>query len=125
MIMLTSDQIGLSVVPLLPYIFDEPIGEAVEYGFRTAIGTYFGQDALRPLPADHEKDSTSLSRFLTAQNPNAVPVSSATDAMSWEEYREERQRAKEQRRRERAEKGSSGPVAMLMGLVGAEKKKGD
>lgn len=46
--------------------------------------------------------------------------------MSWEEYREERERAKEQRRLERAEKGSSGPVAMLKELVGAsDKKKGD
>ncbi|BCR87133.1 mitochondrial fission process 1 family protein [Aspergillus chevalieri] len=118
--------IGLSVVPLLPYIFDEPLDEAVEYGFRAAIGSYFGQDAIKSLPTDHEKDSTSLSHFLDSQNPEAIPVSSATDGLSWEEYREERQRAKEQRRQERAEKGSSGPVAMLKELVGAgEKKKGD
>lgn len=110
----------------MPYIFDEPLDEAIEYGFHTAIGSFFGKDAVKSLSSGHEKDSTSLSHFLDSQNPDAVPVSSATDAMSWEEYREERERAKEQRRLERAEKGSSGPVAMLKELIGAgEKKKSD
>lgn len=42
--------------------------------------------------------------------------------MSWDEYREERQRAKEQRKLERQQQGKSGPLATVMEWVEGKKK---
>ncbi|KAI9933460.1 hypothetical protein ASPWEDRAFT_43276 [Aspergillus wentii DTO 134E9] len=116
--------LGLSVVPFLPYIFDEPVGEAVEWTFRTALGTYFGEDAVRPLPpsaSSPDEDNTSLSRFLNPSESkttlnNSVSASTST---SWEEYKEERQRARESRKQERVQTGKTGPLALL-GLKDSE-----
>ena len=127
---LIEQQLGLSIVPLLPYIFDEPLDHAVDWSFRKTLLTYFGEDAVRPLPeaAHHDAASSSsptLSHFLEKQNPDAVPISSAAQDMSWDEYREERRRAKEERMKEREQSGKDGLWGMVMGVVGGEKKKGD
>ncbi|KAL4902809.1 mitochondrial 18 KDa protein-domain-containing protein [Aspergillus multicolor] len=112
--------LGLSVVPFLPYIFDHPVDEAVDWTFRTGLRIYGGEDAVRPFPRHseaakaslkHEENSTSLSHF----HIKAPEVGDARSAkVSWDEYKEERQRAKERRKREREERGeSSGILAML------------
>lgn len=44
-------QLGFSVVPFLPYIFDHPVDEAVNWAFYTALRAYAGEAAVRPLPA--------------------------------------------------------------------------
>lgn len=36
-------KLGLSAVPFLPYMFDKPVEQAVEYSFHTAF-KYFGGD---------------------------------------------------------------------------------
>lgn len=52
-------------------------------------------------------------------------MSSAAQAMSWDEYREERRRAKEERMKEREETGKDGLWGMVMGVVGGGEKKKD
>ena len=54
-----------------------------------------------------------------------MPVSSAAQPMTWDEYREERRRAKEERMKEREETGSQGLWGMVMGVVGGGEKKKD
>ncbi|KAE8373763.1 mitochondrial 18 KDa protein-domain-containing protein [Aspergillus bertholletiae] len=98
--------LGLSVVPFLPYIFDEPVDEAVEWSFRSAIRAYAGEDAVRPLPADTDANASTA----------------ALAAPSWEEYKEERRRAKEARKKELEERGQKGPLALL-GLGEKDSKK--
>ncbi|KAA8650097.1 hypothetical protein EYZ11_001299 [Aspergillus tanneri] len=107
--------LGLSVVPFLPYIFDEPVDKAVEWAFRTGVRAYAGEDAVRPLPPSAlipVEDSTSLSHVLKVQGEENE-FNAATSGVSWEEYREQRLRAKEQRKRDREEHGQKGPLAML------------
>ncbi|KAG2416613.1 hypothetical protein HFD88_007828 [Aspergillus terreus] len=118
--------LGLSVVPFLPYIFDEPVEEAVEWVFRTGLRAYAGEDAVRPLPQPAhaaDEDATSLSHLLHVQREQGHPAdATATSAtLSWEEYKEERRRAKEQRRHQRENDGRGGILAML----GLEKKKNE
>ncbi|KAJ6161317.1 hypothetical protein N7470_004713 [Penicillium chermesinum] len=43
--------LGLAVVPALPYLFDHPVEQAVDWAFDTALRAYGGEDAVRPLPA--------------------------------------------------------------------------
>ncbi|RHZ60561.1 uncharacterized protein CDV56_100024, partial [Aspergillus thermomutatus] len=127
--------LGLAVVPFLPYIFDEPVGEAVEWSFRTALRAYAGEDAVRHLPvptslahptttehkdADADADAPSLSHYLKTQAEKNSSTTLGADAsvaasasLSWEEYKAERQKAKEERRREREAKGQIGPLAWL------------
>ncbi|KAL3436374.1 mitochondrial 18 KDa protein-domain-containing protein [Aspergillus tetrazonus] len=110
--------LGLSVVPFLPYIFDHPVDEAVDWSFRTGLRIYGGEDAVKPLPqhthaagaTTHEEDSTSLSHF-HIKAPEVADAASAN--VSWDEYKEELRRAKERRKREREERGESGILAML------------
>lgn len=84
-----STQLGLSVVPFLPYIFDHPVEEAVDWCFGTALRVYGGEDAVRPLPP----------HALTKASTEAGPTASAAQ-LSWEEYKEDRERARELRREE-------------------------
>ena len=100
-------QLGLSVVPFLPYIFDEPVDEAVEWSFRTAIRAYAGEDAVRPLPPA-QTDADASTTALTTH--------------SWEEYKAERRQAREERKKELEERGQKGPLALL-GLGGKEDSK--
>ncbi|KAE8403521.1 mitochondrial 18 KDa protein-domain-containing protein [Aspergillus pseudonomiae] len=99
--------LGLSVVPFLPYIFDEPVDEAVEWSFRTAIRAYAGEDAVRPLPPA-QTDADASTTALTTH--------------SWEEYKAERRQAREERKKELEERGQKGPLALL-GLGGKEDSK--
>ncbi|KAF4285690.1 hypothetical protein KXW98_003277 [Aspergillus fumigatus] len=122
--------LGLAVVPFLPYIFDEPVGEAVEWSFRTALRAYAGEDAVRPFPApatasaahpaETGADAPSVSRYLKTQAEKNSSVALGADGsvaasanLSWEEYKAERQKAKEERRRQREAKGWTGPLAWL------------
>ncbi|KAE8131237.1 mitochondrial 18 KDa protein-domain-containing protein [Aspergillus pseudotamarii] len=100
--------LGLSVVPFLPYIFDEPVDEAVEWSFRTAIRAYAGEDAIRSLPKTADTDANASTAALPTH--------------SWEEHKEERRRAKEERKKELEERGQKGPFALL-GLGGNEDSK--
>ncbi|KAI9044256.1 mitochondrial fission process 1 family protein [Aspergillus affinis] len=124
--------LGLSVVPFLPYIFDEPVDEAVEWTFRTALRAYAGEDAVRPLPATAHipaDDATSLSHFLKVREEQNSNVSMGSDArsaaetnISWDKYKEQRLQAKEQRKREREGRGDKGVLAMLGWNNGDSKK---
>ncbi|KAF9892229.1 hypothetical protein FE257_002005 [Aspergillus nanangensis] len=120
--------LGLSVVPFLPYIFDEPVEEAVEWVFRTGIRAYAGEDAVRPLPvtahAGEGNDSTSLSHLLQVQREKgAAAEAAATSAtLSWDEYREQKRLAKEERLHERERNGQTGVLSML-GFGGDDSKK--
>ncbi|PWY66852.1 hypothetical protein BO94DRAFT_579653 [Aspergillus sclerotioniger CBS 115572] len=126
--------LGLSVVPFLPYIFDEPVEEAVEWAFRTGIRAYAGEDAVRPLPRTVQiphDEATSLSHFIKVQGEKSNHEAMGSDAniaaaanLSWEEYKEERRRAKEHRKHEREQRGETGPLALL-GLGSHSKEKKD
>ncbi|KAF7593523.1 hypothetical protein BBP40_011251 [Aspergillus hancockii] len=127
--------LGLSVVPFLPYIFDEAVDEAVEWSFRTAVRAIAGEDAVRALPHAHptEQDVASLRQIQHVQSEKNANVAMGTDAKtaalashSWEEYKEERRRAKEQRKKELEQRGQKGPWAMLgFGDSSESKKKTD
>ncbi|KAF5856868.1 hypothetical protein ETB97_006621 [Aspergillus alliaceus] len=108
--------LGLSVVPFLPYIFDEPVDEAVEWSFRTAVRAFAGEDAVRPLPNGH-----TTAEDVPGEKKGDVTMS-ADSIHSWEEYREDRRRAKEQRKKELEQRGQKGPWALL-GFGGNEESK--
>ena len=40
------EQLGLAAVPFLPFMFDKPIEEAVEWTFHKAFETFGGPDAV-------------------------------------------------------------------------------
>ncbi|KAH8430273.1 mitochondrial fission process 1 family protein [Aspergillus melleus] len=127
--------LGLSVVPFLPYIFDEPVDEAVEWSFRTALRAYAGEDAVRPLPTTAHipaDDATSLSHFLKVREEQNANVAMGADArsaaatnLSWDEYKEQRLQAKEQRKRDREGRGEKGVLAMLGWNNGDSKEKNE
>ncbi|KAJ6104372.1 hypothetical protein N7523_010692 [Penicillium sp. IBT 18751x] len=75
--------LGLAVVPSLPYLFDHPVEEAVDWAFGTALRIYGGEDAVRPLPhhAHH--------------HPDIQGTTAAVAQLSWEEYKNEREKARE------------------------------
>lgn len=122
-------QLGLSIVPLLPTLFDAPIEHAISWSFRTALQTYFGPDAVRSLPdaAEANDDSTSLSRFLSSRGP-ATGADAKEMARSWDEYRDERRRAKEERRKARGTEGreeEGSALGVLKGFVSSVGGGGD
>ncbi|CAG7979354.1 unnamed protein product [Penicillium olsonii] len=105
--------LGLAVVPFLPYIFDHPIDEAVEWAFRTGLRAYGGEAAVRPLPG----------KSLPPREEEEVRAAAAAN-LSWDEYKAERERARELRRQ--SGQGSSG-IASLTSWFGksSEEKKND
>jgi fission process protein 1 len=117
-----KQQLGLSVVPFLPYIFDHPVDEAVDWLFRTGIRAYAGEDAVQPLPRHseargtvegHDEDATSLTHLRVKVQDAVTGGSTGAADASWEEYKAELQRAKEQRKLEREARGETGILAML------------
>lgn len=74
-------------------------------------------------------EATSLSHFIKVQGEKTNHKAMGSDAniaaaanLSWEEYKEERRRAKEHRKHEREQRGESGPLALL-GLSSHSKEK--
>lgn len=124
--------LGLSVVPFLPYLFDEPVEEAVEWTFRTAIRAYGGEDEARHLPLPRalgEKSSKSVTEALEEQGSKAVRGAEeeaqklkAAANVSWEEYKEEKQRERDDRKHQREEQGRTG-LSGWFGRGGADSKK--
>ncbi|KAL4787589.1 mitochondrial 18 KDa protein-domain-containing protein [Aspergillus varians] len=111
--------LGLSVVPFLPYIFDHPVEGAVDWLFRSGLRLYGGEDAVRALPRHlqvgsakglDDEDATSLSHLHVKVKEGESFVG---ENVSWDEYKEELQLAKERRKREREERGQSGILAAL------------
>jgi len=43
-------QLGLAAVPFLPFIFDKPVEQAVEWGFHKGLETIWGPEAVRQRP---------------------------------------------------------------------------
>ncbi|KAL3441256.1 mitochondrial 18 KDa protein-domain-containing protein [Aspergillus insuetus] len=114
--------LGLSVVPFLPYIFDHPVDEAVDWLFRTGIRAYAGEDAVQPLPRHSEargtvegydENATSLTHLRVKVQDAVTGGSNGAADATWEEYKAELQRAKEQRKLEREARGETGILAML------------
>ena len=52
-----SDQLGLAVVPALPYMFDEPVEEAVEWTFYSAFKAIGGESAVGTRHATGRKEA--------------------------------------------------------------------
>lgn len=98
-------QLGLAVVPFLPYIFDHPVEEAVDWCFGTALRMYGGEDAVRPLPG-----------HLLGKPTEEHGVSTAAQ-LSWEEYKNEREKARELRREQN---GNSSLSSWFGGLTGSK-----
>lgn len=76
------------MVPFLPYIFDHPVDEAVEWAFRTGLRAYGGEAAVRPLPGMR----------LPPREEEEVRAAAAAN-LSWDEYKAERERSRELRRK--------------------------
>lgn len=101
------------MVPFLPYIFDHPVDEAVEWAFRTGLRAYGGEAAVRPLPG----------KSLPPREEEEVRAAAAAN-LSWDEYKAERERARELRRQSEG----SGGIASLTSWFGSssdEKKKNE
>ncbi|GLI73029.1 hypothetical protein PoHVEF18_001219 [Penicillium ochrochloron] len=90
--------LGLSVVPFLPYLFDHPVEEAVDWAFGTALRLYGGEDAVRPLP------NHALLSKAAAEETGSVTTAAQ---LSWEEYKNEREKARELRREQTGTKSLS------------------
>ena len=60
-------QLGLAAVPLLPYMFDKPVEEAVEWSFHKAFATFGGPDAVRNEPATGRADKLKEQTRTAAQ----------------------------------------------------------
>ncbi|KAJ5486291.1 hypothetical protein N7530_000591 [Penicillium desertorum] len=105
--------LGLAVVPFLPYIFDHPVDEAVEWAFRTGLRAYGGEAAVRPLPG----------KSLPPREEEEVRAAAAAN-LSWDEYKAERERARELRRQS-SEKAGSGGIASLAGWFGKSESESD
>lgn len=101
------------MVPFLPYIFDHPVDEAVEWAFRTGLRAYGGEAAVRPLPGKSLPPQEEEVRAAAAAN------------LSWDEYKAQMERARELRR----QSGGSGGIASLTSWFGSssneEKKKNE
>ncbi|KAJ5580019.1 uncharacterized protein N7459_006004 [Penicillium hispanicum] len=104
--------LGLSVVPFLPYLFDHPVEEAVDWCFGTALRLYGGEDAVRPLP-HHTLPQT------TASDEGAI--TSAAAQLSWEEYKSDRSKARELRR----EQAGSTPFSLSSWFGGSARASAD
>ncbi|KAF7718100.1 Uncharacterized protein PECH_002437 [Penicillium ucsense] len=109
--------LGLAVVPFLPYLFDHPVEEAVDWAFGTGLRMYGGEDAVRPLP------SHALPSPPATQEPESV---STAAQLSWEQHKGEHENARELRR---DNDGSSGSISSWLGGwssgSGSEKSKKD
>lgn len=110
LIFLFGFQLGLSVVPFLPYLFDHPVEEAVDWAFGTALRIYGGEDAVRPLPTH-----ALLSKPATEESGSVT----AAAQLSWEEYKNEREKARELRR----DQGGSKPLSSWFGGWTSESEK--
>ncbi|RMJ28692.1 hypothetical protein PHISP_00441 [Aspergillus sp. HF37] len=97
--------LGLCIIPTLPYVFDEPVEMAVEWGFRSGLRALIGEDAVRPLRLEAPVSADSHSSGSNTSDQNV--------AVTWEEYKAEKQRARDERMRQREEKGIKGPWALL------------
>ncbi|KAJ5207118.1 Mitochondrial 18kDa protein [Penicillium cf. griseofulvum] len=105
--------LGLAVVPFLPYIFDHPVDEAVEWVFRTGLRAYGGEAAVRPLPG----------KSLPPREEEEVRAAAAAD-LSWDEYKAERERARDLRRQS-TEPAGSGGIASLTSWFGKPESESD
>ncbi|KAH8690860.1 mitochondrial 18 KDa protein-domain-containing protein [Talaromyces proteolyticus] len=97
--------LGLSVVPLLPYLFDQPVEHAVEWSFQTLCRAVGGPEAVQPpppsseLPAKKTMPLSSLLKLQDEKNRHKADIDRGNDkAPSWEEYKEDKQRQREQRK---------------------------
>ncbi|EPS30746.1 hypothetical protein POX_b02251 [Penicillium oxalicum] len=109
--------LGLAVVPFLPYLFDHPVEEAVDWAFGTGLRMYGGEDAVRPLPS-HALPSPPASQ-------QSEGISTAAQ-LSWEQHKEEREKARELRREiHREEHGTSGSLFSWFSGSSADKPKKD
>ncbi|KAJ5201760.1 uncharacterized protein N7498_006423 [Penicillium cinerascens] len=104
--------LGLAVVPTLPYLFDHPVEGAVDWAFGTALRIYGGEDAVRPLPHHAHHKSPG--------DDNGNSVSAAQ--LSWEEYKGEREKARELRREQDGGSSLSGWLGSFSGS-GKDKKE--
>ncbi|KAL1997904.1 hypothetical protein VTN02DRAFT_464 [Thermoascus thermophilus] len=127
--------LGLSVVPFLPYVFDEPVGKAVEISFRVACLAFGGEDAIRPtesLADSPSEDVATLSSVMKLHDQKRINEAEPRErllgqdaAISWEAYKEEKRLAREQRRKERLDqregKDASWFTQFGLGVSGKEK----
>jgi mitochondrial fission process protein 1 len=118
-------QLGLAIVPLLPYVFDKPVEGAVDWAFHAAYHSIAGDV---PLP---------VSEKTTTLNPPVRPKGEKRQlkeapeeqqlaqkaGVSWEEYKEEKLRAREQRKKEKTQVPQSEGGGWL-GLWGSRKVDG-
>lgn len=79
----------------------------MDWAFGTALRVYGGEDAVRPLPA----------HALVSRETESEGVTAAAQQLSWEEYKGQRQAAREERK-----EGGLGLSSSLGSWFGKEKK---
>lgn len=59
-------QLGLAAVPFLPYVFDQPVEDAVEWTFHKAFETVGGKSAVGDRPETGRKELLLLESKVAA-----------------------------------------------------------
>ncbi|OKL62505.1 hypothetical protein UA08_02760 [Talaromyces atroroseus] len=93
--------LGLSVVPMLPSLFDEPVEHAVDWSFETLCRYIGGEQTVQSPPPARElpaEKTTPLSKILALQDQKKRHEDRKGDSSSWEEFQEDRKRQKEERK---------------------------
>lgn len=95
------------MVPLLPYLFDEPVEHAVDWSFKSLCRAVGGEQAVQQPPSPKESPAekktplSSLLKWREQKGRHEAETGHVHDeAPSWEEYKEEKQRQREQRRKD-------------------------
>ncbi|QKX54843.1 uncharacterized protein TRUGW13939_01932 [Talaromyces rugulosus] len=101
--------LGLGVVPLLPYLFDEPVEHVVDWSFHNLCRAIGGEQAIqsppRPkdLPAENATPLSSLRKLQGQKERHEAETGHVHgQTPSWEAYKEEKQQRREQRKNEGA-----------------------
>ena len=55
-------QLGLAAVPFLPYMFDEPVENAIEWTFHKAFEAIGGPDAVGHSPRFHREEKIAVDK---------------------------------------------------------------
>ncbi|KAJ5096162.1 hypothetical protein NUU61_005518 [Penicillium alfredii] len=103
--------LGLTVVPFLPYLFDHPVEEAVDWCFGVALRAYGGDAAVQPLPS-HALHSGS--------GNTAAGTTAAAANLSWDEYKAEWERGRDEKQQKQ---GGVGTLTGWFRRLGEKSKK--
>lgn len=94
-------------MPLLPYLFDEPVEHVVDWSFENLCRAIGGEQAIqlptppKELPAEHTTPLSSVLKLQDQKQRHETETGHVHgQTPSWEAYKEEKQRQREERKKE-------------------------